>query len=274
MIMRKNVIAIISATMIVLPVVAQTPEIKSNMAGEKLNFEAPLFGVTAKNVKPQWSVVAFGEVNLGYSHALHVPEVYNTYQATTATGEKVEVTDAAIGLRPGGLYGDLSLLELRFRPWRNGNLFTMGLNLGFESHYLRSSALFNKDNEPVYVKTVGASIGVYSERFLSLELGYVHEAGDWSFGFQLLPGLGYSQYTNNYNASLPFLIKDEVVLQLDAKYAQRQDHAIGALGFRFGARASVWYRKFGVFVSYRPANTSYRGGPEYTTISTGLTIRY
>ena len=272
--MMKKLFVATLAALAVLSAAAQTPGTESTVAGKKLNFEAPLFGVTVKNVKPQWSVVAFGEVNLGYSHALNVPEVYNTYEATTATGEKVEVTGGYIGLRPGGICGDLSLVELRFRPWRNGNLFMMGLNLGFESHYLRNSALFNKDNEPVYVKVTGASIGVYSERFLSLELGYVHEAGDWSFGFQVLPGFGYSQYSNNYNTNLPFLMKDDLVLQLDAKYAQRQDNAIGALGFRFGARASVWYRKFGAFVSYRPANTGYRGGPEYSTISAGLTIRY
>ena len=270
----KKLFLAISAALAVLSAAAQTPGTESTVVGKKLNFEAPLFGLTVKNVKPQWSVVAFGEVNLGYSYALNVPEVFNTYEASTAAGENVEVTDAAIGLRPGGLCGDLSLVELRFRPWRNGNLFMMGLNLGFESHYLRNSALFNKDNEPVHVKVLGASIGIYSERFLSLELGYLREVGDWSFGLQVLPGIGYSQYSNTYNANAPYRIKDEITLQLDAKYAQRQDNAIGALGFRFGARASVWYRNFGAFVSYRPANTSYRGGPEYATISTGLTIRY
>lgn len=74
------VIACFSAT-------AQRSDTTSTVIGKKLNFEAPLFGVTVKNVKPTWSLVVFGEVNLGYSYALNVPKVYVTPDVTTPTSQ-------------------------------------------------------------------------------------------------------------------------------------------------------------------------------------------
>ena len=71
----KKLFLAISAVLAVLSAAAQAPGTESTVVGKKLNFEAPLFGVTVKNVKPQWSLVAFGEVSLGYSHAFHVPEL-------------------------------------------------------------------------------------------------------------------------------------------------------------------------------------------------------
>lgn len=258
----KRIILIISAALAVLSAAAQAPGTGSTVAGKKLNFEAPLFGLTVKNVKPQWSLVAFGEVNLGYSHAFHVPEYYYTYEGTTVP----------IGLHSGGIYGAVSLLELRYRPWRNGNLFMLGLNGGFETRSLPRRTLFDDNNEPVRVAHVmGSFDAAYSERMLSLELGYVRESGDWSFGIQLQPGLGYSQYRNLYSTTM-VPVMDGLVLHGGGKSELHADTAITNVGFRFGAKAAVWYRKFGAFVSVRPGGWSF--GPAYTTISTGLTIRY
>ena len=257
-----------------LSAAAQDPEITSTVVGKKLNFEAPLFGVTMKNVKPTWSLVAFGQVNLGYSHALHVPEHYHYYdwEATTQSGETILVEEKIpIGLHPGGLYGDLSILELRYRPWRDGNLFMLGLNYGFEGRSLHRNALFDENNEPARAyNSLGSHDAVYSERMLSLEIGYVRESGDWSFGIQLLPGLGYSQYKNIYTHNNT-MGSDNLVLH-HGDYEVHADTAIKNIGFRFGAKASVWYRKFGAFVSFRPSGWSF--GPEYTTLSAGLSIRY
>ena len=68
------------------------------LAQDRLNFEAPLFGVTKKNVKPKWSVVAFGEVSGGYSYRFNLPSQ----------------------IHPNGGYAELNLLELRFRPGGTG----------------------------------------------------------------------------------------------------------------------------------------------------------
>ena len=273
--MKRTLITIVSA-LAVLSAAAQVPATSSNVIGEKLNFEAPLFGVTARNVRPTWSLVAFGEINFGYSHALNIPEKTHIKQGTTASGETVEYADYTVKLHSGGICGDLSLVELRLRPWRDGTLFFWGLNLGFESHSLPSGYLFNKDNEPVLVRMTNTAIASYQERMLSLEMGYVREMGNWSFGLQLLPGIGHSLYRNNYESRGLYMGKEEGIdLHAGGKYPHRRDDAIGQLGLRFGARADVWYRAFGAFVSVRPAHTGYNGGgPDYTTVSAGLTIRY
>ena len=196
--MIKKVLTTFVVILIVFSAAAQSPNVTSTVIGKKLNFEVPLFGLTLKNARPTWSLVAFGEVNLGYSYALHVPKIAGYYEATDESGEKIEIlAHPSIGPHPGGITGDLSLLELRLRPWRDGNLFFCGLNLGFESHFTPQGVLFNKDNIPVWCgSTPTTKWGTYSERLFTMEIGYVREAGNWSFGIQLLPGLGYSEYRN------------------------------------------------------------------------------
>ena len=57
----KRVLLLLVAIIACQTVNAQKPGIRSDIMLDKLNFEAPLFGVTKKNVKPKWSVVAFPE---------------------------------------------------------------------------------------------------------------------------------------------------------------------------------------------------------------------
>ena len=273
----KKALIVFAFAMTALSAAAQSPDITSTVVGKKLNFEVPLFGVTAKNVKPTWSLVAFGEVDFGGSYALHVQEYFDTSVGTTATGETVEYGNRPIGLHSVGTYMDLSLLELRYRPWRDGNLFFWGVGIGRESHFLRRGALFDKNNEPVYVSAMGQGtcVGIYTDRALSLDIGYVREAGDWSFGLQLLPGIGYSQYRNLYDSWQALKVSEDVVLRTGGKYKSCRDISNGPLGLRLGVKASAWYRSFGAFVSVRPAHTGFNGGgPEYTTVSAGLSIRY
>ena len=89
----KKVLILLVAALAALPAAAQHTE--------KLNFEAPLFGVTKKNVKPKWSVVVFGGVQAGYSYRF--------------------VEDP---IRSSGLFGELDLIDFRLRPWRDGNTFS------------------------------------------------------------------------------------------------------------------------------------------------------
>ena len=273
--MRKA-LTLFAAAMGILSAAAQSPDNASTVTGKKLNFEAPLFGVTAKNARPTWSLVAFGEVNLGFSYALHVPITAGSYGGITASGDKIEVlANPSIGPHPGGICADLSLLELRLRPWRNGNLFFCGLNLGSESHFTSQGALFNKDNIPVWsgaAAELSAKWGTYSERMLSLEIGYVRETGNWSFGIRFLPGIGYSEYRNNYsNMFLP--VREDLTLQYGHEYPGHTDIARSLLGFRYAIKADVWYRNFGTFVSVRPVSPS-NWSNEYTTVNIGFSIRY
>ena len=61
----KKIVLMVAAALAVCPAIAQNA---------KLNFEAPLFGVTMKNVKPQWSLVVFSGAEAGASNSLAVPE--------------------------------------------------------------------------------------------------------------------------------------------------------------------------------------------------------
>ena len=245
--MKKKAILMVAAVLSVFPATAQIQD--------KLNFEVPLFGVSMKNVKPQWSLVLFGELNLGYSYAFQVPEQYLTLDYTTATGEVSYTEKMPSGLRPSGFYGDISIMEVRLRPWRDGNMFALGLTFGTDSRNLHKGALFGPDYQPVQTLSgrMGQyALGTYSENAWSLSVGYFREFGDWSMGIQMLPGFGYAVYTNRTQGG-------------------HVDRSRTGSGFRLGTKVSAWYRHFGAFVSCRPSLT---GPRPYTTLSAGLSIRY
>ena len=109
----KNVFLSLMAALIALSASAQN---------DKLNFEAPLFGVTKKNVKPKWSVVAFGGIQAGYSY------------------RNVESP-----IRSSGLYGELDLVDFRLRPWRNGHVFSWGLSRSFDVQRLAKGTVYGQD---------------------------------------------------------------------------------------------------------------------------------
>lgn len=219
----KTIISMFAIALLTFSAAAQSPGTSSNRVGKKLNTEAPIFGVSAKNGTPTWSLVLFGQINLGYNYPLDVPESFNHPAESRFVVSK-----------SGGFFGDISILELRYRPWQNGNLFVLGLNLGYDSWHTLKVTLLDKDSKPVQVYS-DSGLGAYSV----LDVGYIREEGDWAFGIQLLPGLSYSQ-----NRSI---------------------------GFRFGAMASVWYRRFGAFVSLRPG---FANRPGYTILSAGFSFRY
>ena len=110
----KRILLLAVAIIACQTVNAQKPGIRSDIMLDKLNFEAPLFGVTKKNVKPKWSVVAFGEVSAGFSYRFNVPEQ----------------------IHPDGGYAELGVLELRYRPsGKKDELFRNGRAI--YHHYAR-----------------------------------------------------------------------------------------------------------------------------------------
>ena len=274
----KRIILTLSVLLAVLPVMAQNRDTISTVVGRKLNFEAPLFGVTV-NTKPKWSLVLLGDVNLGYSYAFNVPEAYHELTWTLASGE-TSSEYVPIGLKTSGMYSDFSVLELRYRPWRNGNMFTCGFTISTDSRYLQSRALFDRDHKPAFTTAyygAGNARGTYYEHAYSISLGFVHEKGDWSFGFNLLPGIGFSEYRNRYSDTglmgINFVPSgDNVSMSHNGgKTDLFIDKSISIIGFRIGAKASVEYKHFGAFVSYRP---TWKEPLPCTTLSTGITIRY
>ena len=272
----KRIVLTLSLIMVVLPAMAQSRDTVSTVVGRKLNFEAPLFGVTV-NTLPKWSLVFLGDVNLGYSYAFNVPEEYHELTWTLAPGE-TRSEYVPIGLKPSGIYTDLSVLELRYRPWKNGNIFTCGLTISTDSRDLQAQALFDRNHKPAFTTAyngAGRAKGTYSEQAYSISLGYVREIGNWSFGFILLPGLGISEYRNHYdnNTNQPFIITgDNTSLSYNGGNTDVFiDKSKTIIGFRIGAKASVEYKHYGAFVSFRP---TWKDPLPCTTLSTGITIRY
>ena len=273
----KRIVLTLSVLLAVLPAMAQSLDTVSTVIGRKLNFEAPLFGVKV-NTLPKWSLVFLGDVSIGYSHAFNVPEAYHELTWTLEAG-KTRSEYVPIGLSSSGIYVDLSVLELRYRPWKNGNMFTCGFTISTDSRDLQAQALFNRNHKPAFTTAyngAGRAKGTYSEQAYSISLGFVHEKGDWSFGFNLLPGIGFSEYRNLYynnNNTQPFIITgDNIKLSYNGgKTDVFIDKSLSFIGFRIGAKASVEYKHFGAFVSFRP---SWKEPLPCTSLSTGITIRY
>ena len=271
----KRIVLTLSVLLAVLPAVAQSRDTVSTVIGRKLNFEAPLFGVTVKTL-PKWSLVFLGDVSLGYSHAINVPEEYYELTYTSASGETIPEY-VPIGLKPSGIYADLSVLELRYRPWKNGNIFTCGFTISTDSRDLQAQALFDRNHKPAFTTAyngVGHARGTYSEQAYSISLGFVYEIGDWSFGFNLLPGIGISEYRNRYNDTWYFgtISGDNISMSHNGgKTDLFIDKSLSFIGFRIGAKASVEYKHFGAFVSFRP---TWNEPLPCTTLSTGIAIHY
>ena len=241
----KKLLLIITAASMAVSAVAQN---------QKLNFEAPLFGVTQKNVKPTWSVVALSGLEFGASYAIGVPD------AMTPLGYSAEAT----------------LLEFQVRPWRNGDLFSVGLTLSTDRHYMKQDLFaFGDDGSLVPLPPMANCLSMSIERAISLQLGYVHEFGDWKVGLFLLPGIGLTTERNSYSTVIS---PESDVLRFRNPYHRAtyfQDNASGNLGFRLGIKAGVWYRNVGLSVGYYPAGvgpTSF--AKRYDMVKVGLSIKY
>ena len=241
----KKILTMIAAALILFPAAAQTP---------KLNFEAPLFGVTKKNVKPAWSVVALSGVEFGGSYAFGVPEA----------------------MQPFGYYAEATLLELQARPWRNENLFSLGINLSTDRHYLKKNQFaFGDDGSFVPLPLMTECLSMSIERVVSLQLGYIHEFGDWKVGVSILPGIGMTTQRNSYSTVISPAAD---VLRFRNPYHRApyfQDNASGNLGFRLAIKAGVWYKNIGLSFGYYPAGlgpTSF--SKRYDMFKVGLSYKY
>ena len=248
----KKVITMAAAVLMVVSAAAQNT---------KLNFEAPLFGVTKKNVKPALSVVVFSEVSGGYSHRLNAP---------------AEV-------RPSGHFMELNLVELRYRPWRNGNLFSWGLSYSMDFQPVLKGTMFSESGDfiPKPERWLSARATV-AEQVTSLKIGYTREFGDWRASLFVSPGIGYGIRHNQYTLGTPFpkngtafepITEDTEVIYLPGFRAwdSRSENSYGNQGFRLGIQAGLWYRSFGLTAGWHlrsiaPGNQN--------GVSVGVSIRY
>ena len=87
----KKAVLILVAGFMAMEAYAQAPDTMSTVVGRKLNFEAPVFGLSERDIKPAWSVVMLDEAAVGLNYMLGIP------------GE----------IKPAGIFADLSLVALR-----------------------------------------------------------------------------------------------------------------------------------------------------------------
>jgi len=261
----KKVLSIVSAALVAITAAAQSPDTTSTVVGRKLNFEAPLFGLTMKNVKPKWSMIYFAGVRGGYSLRFNVPDEMNA----------------------SGYFGELDLIEIRYRPWRDGNVFSCGLTYSIERHMLKKGYAFDNDGSfiPIpagWLNNQSSSV----EEIFSLNLGYTREWGDWKAGFFLSPGFGQSDCINTYRPGKAMPASglwygeapgegDKVIYYSD-KPDRMHATLTGNYGLRLGIKAGIWYGNIGLTAGY---NFTKDVGPSsswkrYDSFNIGVTVRY
>lgn len=239
--MIKKAVLILVAGLTVLDAFAQAPDTTSTVVGRKLNFEVPIFGITKRDIKPTWSIVTFDEISGGFNYLMGVP------------GQ----------LKLSGWYGDLSIIALRYRPWRDGNVFSAGLLGGVDVNRLQKGYSFADDGSIVTTPAMWNNAkSTYSDRHIGLQIGYIREFGDWKAGAFVVPAFGTTSLRNEYSIQGISGIK-------------RQDNLYTNNGFRLGFKAGVWYQNIGVSVGYKPAlGNSSATVPLYNSFQVGISVRY
>ena len=260
----KQVFTTIAAALVVLSAAAQAPGTESTVVGKKLNFEAPLFGVTVKNTKPAWTIVTFGEIDGGMSYSLGTPSQ----------------------MKPVGVSAELSIVEWRYRPWRNGNIFTWGLSASLQQSSLTTGYVFDEMGEigPTRESWIAAGSKAVESAFY-VPVGYVHEFGKCKAGLFISPGIGTTRHQNSYllGRAVPAaggLLFGPEPTEGDVVYMylggpRHEERLIGNNGFRLNVKAGFWYDKYGITAGY----TFHTLGPQstwkrYGTFNVGLSVRY
>lgn len=245
----KKIIALFAAALTVFSAAAQN---------QKLDFEAPLFGITRKNVSPKWSFVAFGEVSGGYSYRLNTPPQ----------------------IRPSGYYGELSILELRYRPWRNGNVFSWGITRSMDVQSVVKGTVFSEEGKFIPTPENWLNARAFTgETVTYLQFGYTRESGDWKAAVFVSPGIGHGTSQNQYSGGIPFY-EDELTYgspedgRAIAGYfpgASHIERSYGYHGFRLGVKAGIWYRSVGLKVGWHLGSVA---PGNQNVVCVGLSLRY
>lgn len=237
----KKAVFLLCAVFATFSAYGQSPDTTSTVVGKKLNFEVPIFGITMQGINPTWSIVTFDEMSGGFNYLKRVP------------GE----------MKHSGFYGDLSIITLRYRPWRNGNVFSIGITGEVDLNRLHKGHSFADDGSIIPTpESRKKSSADYLENISGLKIGYVREFGKWKAGAFVAPGIGTTQLRNAYST--------RGILGID-----RQDNLYSRYGFRLEFKAGIWYQGLGITVGYRPAVGKNSGNiPMYDSMQLGLSVRY
>lgn len=239
----KKILLTAMTWLLVLSASAQDKDKVSSVENsEKLNFEMPLFGIRVNDVKPMWSLTGFAGFKFGIGFRQRTPEQMNNI----------------------GMVGECDLIEIRYRPWCDGNMFSAGFTYGGESYKLKSDYSF--DHSGGIIKAAGdienhhsfASAAVFG-----LNLGYTHEWGAFKTGLFVIPGYGYTLHQNNS-------------VRKDVSTSVRVNEFVeGNKGFRLSISVGLWYEVAGVTVDYSFGHVGPCNGlPRYDRLAINLLFRY
>ena len=189
--------------------------------------------------KPKWSLAAIGSLEGGFAHRFDAPDYTN----------------------PSGFFAEVSFLELRYRPWQNGNLFTLSLDYYGETYTVDRNYSVNASGQFVSVPSDVRHKSTNSECIFHANLGFTAEFGKLSAGVFVCPGLGYGNAHNSFDVGGTSLSVQEDIRT--------------KASFRLGVKAGFWYDYFGIVFGYHFGNVvRIQDLPSCSSAFVGLSIRY
>lgn len=239
--MIKKIVLMLAAALAMCPAYGQTPDTTSTVVGRKLNFEAPIFGLSKRDLKPSWSLVFLDDVSLGLHYL---------------PGAPAEIKSA-------GIFAELFPLAFRYRPWRDGNVFSAGLLIGTTMNGLRKGYAFADNGSIVPMPTTWKKDwSYYTSLEIGLQIGYVKEFGDWKAGAFVIPAYAHTLIGNQYSL--------QEAPGINHIHNMQANHR-----FQLGFKAGIWYNDIGVSVGYRPAIWKRNGPvPLYPSLQVEISLRY
>ncbi len=237
--MIKKTILTLVTFLAALSVYGQT---SSTVVEEKLNFEAPLFGLSKRDYKPKWTIMTFDELTGGYNHLMGTPDK----------------------LTPSGWNASISIISLRYRPWRDGNIFSVSWLLDVSQNYLQKGYAYADNGSILPTPPLWQNVerSTYNSESFGLQIGYTKEFGDWKAGAFVIPTYENVHLINKYS-----------LIGIDG--IQHQDKLCNYDNFRLGFKVGAWYQDFGLSLCYKPVIGSPSTTlPQYDALQLGFSVRF
>lgn len=210
----KHIFSVLMAALVCLGAAAQTTD--------KDKEWSDLYG----NNKETSSVLSDDDVDLGFGYAT----VY--YNCNLGAPEGMSMH--GVGLELSGLY-------VGFSPWKDGKLALGLLDFNIDFHFLQKGYQFSVDANsqivPTPVTGIKNDLDASSRNYAFLfPVGYIHELGKVSCAFFAAPGVGWSDFSNDY--------KDADICHTDSMWVRK------SACFRLNLQAFFWYDHYGIGIRY------------------------
>lgn len=240
----KKCIAILAVALAGVSAFAQeVPDTVSTVVGNKMNFEAPLFGVKNRDEIKTWTLITLDDVSIGANYLI----------------------DSPAGMKSWGYFATTPFLGIRYRPWRDGNLFSASAYLFVAENFLDKGLAFSDGREIMakpeeWIKAMNSYRMDFST---NMQIGYTKELRDFKAGIYVIPGIGWTNYTNRYR------------LKEHPDIVRNDNLTINEPFFRTSFKVGVWYNDAGITIEYEPIIGSRTSPvPKYAALRIGLSCKY